>query len=77
MVIIFLKLNEYQECSTVIVDFWNDDTKFVTQIKKKKWIKKNVIIIFKLKLKKKPHHQMKNSIITCIETFSIQRNFCF
>ncbi len=47
MGIIFKKLNEFKESSTFIVDFWNDNTKFVTQIEWKSGFKKYVMIILK------------------------------
>jgi hypothetical protein len=47
MGIIFFKFNEFKESSIFIVDFWNDDTKFVTQIDLKSGLKKYVIIILK------------------------------
>jgi hypothetical protein len=54
-----------------IVDFWNDDTMFVTHKKKKLWTQKICHNNIKIKNKKIGHHKMNKSIVRCIDIFPI------
>jgi hypothetical protein len=50
------------------MDFWNDNTMFVAQMKNVDSKKSQNIV---KKIKKIKHHQMKNLLVKCIENFLI------
>jgi hypothetical protein len=50
------------------MDFWNDDTTFVTQKNENCGLKKYGKVVSKCFFK---NHQMKNLLVKCIETFLV------
>jgi hypothetical protein len=52
------------------MDFWNDNIMFVKPKNEKCGLKKKCQSSVKIKMKNK-HHQMKNLLMKCIETFLI------